>query len=106
MLSIQYHPFGCQNGQHTGQHNGLRIRISHWCLAVHFAVVQAQYSTGAVRPENLDLGAGNQPGGAAEIDVPRPRRCLWFYRELRFGFSNACSVENRKMELCSSINPR
>ena len=53
MLSIQYYPFGCQNGQQNRQHTGLRIssdsllpmRSVH---AVHFAIqssFQAQNST-------------------------------------------------------------
>src|SRR6185437_10669181 len=52
MLSIQYYPFGCQNGQQNRQHSRLRIAGSAIPMlsvhAVHFALqssFQAQYST-------------------------------------------------------------
>ena len=52
MLSIQYYPFGCQNGQQNRQHSSLRIARSAIPMlsvhAVHFALqssFQAQYST-------------------------------------------------------------
>ena len=52
MLSIQYYPFGCQNGQQNRQHSSLRIAGSATPMlsvhAVHFTLrssFQAQYST-------------------------------------------------------------
>src|ERR1035438_8610260 len=52
MLSIQYYPFGCQNGQQNRQHASLRIAPSATPMlsvhAVHFILrssFQAQYST-------------------------------------------------------------
>src|ERR1700722_19421563 len=52
MLSIQYYPFGCQNGQQNRQHTSLRIARSTipvlFIYAVHSALqssFQAQYST-------------------------------------------------------------
>src|SRR5271170_5717684 len=52
MLSIQYYPVGCQNGQQNRQHSSPRIARSAIPMlsvhAVHFALqssFQAQYST-------------------------------------------------------------
>ena len=82
MLSIQYYPFGCQNGQQNRQHSSLRIALSAVPMlsvhAVHITLqssFQAQYSTARSQPvefpteptaQRIDSGdraLSGRPGG-------------------------------------------